>query len=75
MLEPDAHAWEVFFGQPDYGLVDVAEDGFFDCGVFDYFAEDAAVAAAYDEDVLGVRVGVHGEVGYHFLVTVFVGSF
>ena len=73
MLEADAHSWEVFFGEPDYGFVDVAEDGFFDCGVFDYFAEDAAIAAADYEDVLGVGVGVHGEVGYHFLVAVCVG--
>lgn len=41
-----------------------------DCGVFDDFAQDAAVTASDDEDGFGIRVGVHGEVGYHFLVAI-----
>ena len=43
-----------------------------DCGVFDDLTEDAAIAAADDENGFGVRVGVHGEVGYHFLVAIFL---
>ena len=43
-----------------------------DCGVFDDFTEDAAITAADDENGFGVRVGVHGEVGYHFLVAIFL---
>ena len=39
--------------------------------VLDDFAEDTAVAASDDEDGFGIRVGVHGEVGYHFLVAIF----
>ena len=68
MLEPDRHAPEVFFGEPDYGFVNVTEDGLFDGGVLDDFSENAAVAAADDEDAFGIRMNVHGEVGNHFLV-------
>lgn len=70
VLEANAHAGEVLLGDADDGLVDVAEDGLLDRLVLDDFAEDAAVAAADDEDFLGVGVRVHGEVGDHFLVAV-----
>ena len=72
VLEAQAHAWQVFLGEADDGFVDVAENGMLDCRVFDDFAEDAAVTAADDEDGFGVGVGVHGEVGYHFLVAMFL---
>jgi hypothetical protein len=68
VLEADGHSGEVFLRETDDGFVDVTEDCRFDGRVFDNFAEDAAVAAADDEDFFGVGVGVHGEVGYHFLV-------
>ena len=70
VLKPNAHSGQVFLGEADDGFVDVAEDGFFDSRVFDDFTEDAAVAAADYEHVFGVGVGVHREVGYHFLVAV-----
>jgi hypothetical protein len=37
--------------------------------VLDNFAENTAVTTADDKDLLGVGVGVHGEVGDHFLVS------
>lgn len=70
VLEANAHAGEVLLGDADDGLVDVAEDSFLDRLVLDDFTEDAAVTAADDEDLLGVGVGVHGEVGDHFLIAV-----
>ena len=42
-----------------------------DCRVFDDFTEDTAVTATDYQDGFGVGVGVHGEVGYHFLVAIF----
>lgn len=68
VLEADAHARQVFLGKADDGLVDVAEYSGLDGGMLDDFAENAAVAATDDEDGFGVRVRVHGEVGYHLLV-------
>ena len=68
MLVPYAHAGQVLLGEADDGFVDVAEDCGFDGRVLDDFAQDAAVAAAYDEDFLGGGMRVHGEVGDHFLV-------
>ena len=68
VLETEAHAGQVFFGEADDGLVDVAQDGVLDGGVLDYFAEDAAVTATDDEDGFRVGVRIHGEVGDHFLV-------
>ena len=70
VLEAYAHARQVFLGKANYGLVNVAEDGSLNSGVLDHFAEDATVAAADDENGFGVGVGVHGEVGDHFLVAV-----
>ena len=58
VLEPNGHSGEVLFGEADDGFVNVAEDGGFDGRVLDYFAQDAAVAAADDKDVFGVGVGV-----------------
>lgn len=68
VLEANAHTREVLLGDADDSLVDVAEDSLLDRLVLDDFAEDTAVAAADDKDFLGVGVGVHGEVGDHFLV-------
>jgi hypothetical protein len=71
--EPGGHARQVLLGQADDGLVNVAEHGGLDGAVLDDFAQDAAVAAADDEHVFWVGVGVHGEVGDHFLVAVGFG--
>lgn len=49
-------------------LVNVAEDGLLDALVLDDLAQHTTVTAADDEHTLGVRVGVHGEVGDHLLV-------
>ncbi|KAJ0158712.1 hypothetical protein CTA2_11045 [Colletotrichum tanaceti] len=49
-------------------LVNVAKNGLLDTLVLDDLAENAAVTAADDEDLLGVGVRVHGEVGDHLLV-------
>lgn len=68
VLEADAHAGQVLLGDTDDGLVNVAEDGLLDALVLDDLTEDTTVAAANDQDLLGVRVRVHGEVGDHLLV-------
>jgi hypothetical protein len=49
-------------------LVDVAEDDLLDGRVLERLADDAAVAAANDEDLLRVRVAGHREVTDHLLV-------
>ncbi len=70
VLETNRHARQILLGEPDNGFIDVTKDGVFDGGVLNYFAKDTPVAAADNEDAFGVRVGIHGEVGYHFLVAV-----
>jgi len=49
-------------------LVNVTEGGRLNTVVLDDLAEDTAVAAADDQDLLRVRVGVQGQVGDHLLV-------
>jgi hypothetical protein len=68
VLVSDAHAGQVLLAEADDGLVDVAEHGALDAVVLDDLAQDAAVAAADDEDVLGVGVREHAQVGDHLLV-------
>lgn len=68
VLEADAHAGQILLGQANDGLVNVAQDGLFDALVLDDLAQDAAVAATDDQDLLGVGVRVHGQVGDHLLV-------
>lgn len=50
-------------------LVNVAENSLLDTLVLDDLAENTAVTTADDKDLLRVGVGVHGEVGDHFLVS------
>lgn len=52
---------------PTY-LIDVAEDGLLNAVMLDDLTEDTAITTTDDEDLLGVGVGVHGEVGDHLLV-------
>lgn len=52
----------------DTYLVDVAEDGLLDAVVLDNLSENTTVTATDDEDLLGVGVGVHGQVADHLLV-------
>lgn len=68
VLVADAHAGQVLLAEADDGLVDVAEHGLLDAVVLDDLAEDTAVTAADDEDLLGVGVGHHAQVGDHLLV-------
>jgi hypothetical protein len=68
VFETNRHAGQVLLGETDDGLVDVAENSLLDTVVLDDLSENTAVAAADDEDLLGVGVGVHGEVGNHLLV-------
>lgn len=69
VLEADRHAGEVLLGEADDSLVDVAESGLLDTVVLDDLTEDTAVTTADDQDLLGVGVGVHGQVGDHLLVS------
>jgi hypothetical protein len=67
--EDGRHVREVLLGDTDDGLVNVAQGDVLDGLVLEDFTNDTAVAAADDEDVFRVRVGGHGQVGDHFLVT------
>lgn len=49
-------------------LIDIAEDGLLNAVVLDDLTEDTTITTADNEDLLGVGVGVHGEVGDHLLV-------
>lgn len=51
-------------------LINVAEHSLLDAVMLDYLAEHTSVTTADNQDVLGVGVGVHGEVGDHLLVSV-----
>ena len=68
VLEANGHAGQVLLGNTDDSLIDVAQSSLLDRGVLDDLTEDTAVTATNDKDLLGVGVGVHGEVGDHLLV-------
>jgi hypothetical protein len=68
VLVSHAHARQVLLAEADDGLVDVAEDGLLDAVVLDDLAEHTTVTTANDEDLLGVGVGEHSQVGDHLLV-------
>ena len=68
VLEANGHAGQVLLGNTDDSLVDVAQGGLLDRGVLDDLTEDTSVTSTNDQDLLGVGVGVHGEVGDHLLV-------
>lgn len=68
VLETNGHTGKVLLGNTDDSLVDVTQGSLLDGGVLDNLTEDTAVTATNDEDLLGVGVGVHGEVGDHLLV-------
>jgi hypothetical protein len=54
---------------PPAHLVNVAENSLLDAVMLDDLAEYTAVTAADDQNVLGIGVRVHGEVGNHLLVS------
>ena len=68
VLETNGHAREVLLGETDDSLVNVAEDGLLDTVVLDDLTEDTTITTANNQDLLRVRVGVHGEVSDHLLV-------
>lgn len=68
VLEANGHAGEVLLGDTDDSLVDVAQGSLLDGSVLDDLTEDTTVTTADDENLLGVGVGVHGEVSDHLLV-------
>jgi len=68
VLEADGHALEVLLGETDNSLVNVAESGLLNTVVLDDLTEDTTVTTTNDKDLLGVGVGVEGEVGNHLLV-------
>lgn len=72
VLEANAHAGQVLLGDTDDGLVNVAENGLLDGVVLDNLTENTTVTTTDDEDLLGVGVGVHGQVSDHLLVAVFI---
>jgi hypothetical protein len=68
VLEADGHAGQVLLGETDDSLVNVAESGGLDGLVLDDLAQDTTVTTTDDENLLGVGVGVQGQVGDHLLV-------
>jgi hypothetical protein len=68
VLVADGHAGQVLLGKTDDSLVDVAENGLLNAVVLDDLTEHTAVAATDDEDLLGVGVREHSQVGDHLLV-------
>jgi hypothetical protein len=68
VLEANGHAGEVLLGDTDDSLIDVAQGGLLDGGVLDDLTEDTTVTTTDNKDLLGVGVGVHGEVSDHLLV-------
>ena len=68
VLEANGHAREVLLGETDDSLVDIAEDGLFDTIVLDDLTKHTTITTPDNQDLLRVRVGVHGEVSDHLLV-------
>lgn len=50
-------------------LIDLAKGDLLDALMLDNLAQDTAVASTNDQDLAGVRVGVHRDVSHHLLVT------
>jgi len=68
VVETAGHGGEVLLGEADNSLVDVAEGGLLNTVVLDDLTEDTTVTTTNDKDLLGVGVGVEGQVGNHLLV-------
>lgn len=68
VVEATGHGGEVLLGETDDSLVDVAEGSLLNTVVLDNLTEDTTVTTADDKNLLGVGVGVEGEVGNHLLV-------
>lgn len=72
VLVASRHEGEVLLGDPDDGLVNVAEGDSLDRLVLEDLSDDTSVSSTDDEDVLGVGVRGKGQVGDHLLVPVFL---
>ena len=59
-------AWLLFY------LVNLAEGDLLNTLVLDNLTQDTTVTASNDQHLLGVGVGVHGDVGHHLLVAIMV---
>jgi hypothetical protein len=68
VLESDSHGGQVFLRKTNDGLIDVAKNSFLDTRVFNNFTKNTTVSPTDNEDLLGIRVRVHGEMGNHFLI-------
>lgn len=68
VLEDGRHVREVLLRDPDDGLVDITEGNVLDRVVLEDLSDDTTVTSTDDENVLGVRVRSHGQVGNHLLV-------
>jgi hypothetical protein len=68
VLEDGRHVREVLLRDPDDGLVDITERNVLDRVVLEDLSNNSTVTSTDDEDVLGVRVRSHGQVGDHLLV-------
>jgi hypothetical protein len=68
VVEAASHGREVLLGETDNSLVNVAEGGLLDTVVLDNLTENTTVTTANDKDLLGVGMGVEGEVSDHLLV-------
>jgi hypothetical protein len=68
VVEAASHGGEVLLGETDNSLVNVAEGGLLDTVVLDNLTENTTVTTTNDKDLLGVRMGVEGEVSDHLLV-------
>lgn len=57
-------AWLLFY------LVNLAEGDLLNTLVLDNLTQDTTITSSDDQDLLGVGVGVHGDVGHHLLVAI-----
>lgn len=70
VFEANGHAREVLLGETDDGLINVTKDCLLNTIVLDNFTEHTAVTTTDNQDLLRVRVGVHGKMGDHLLVAI-----
>ena len=68
VLETDGHARQVLLREADDSFVNVTEDSLLNAVVLDNLTEHTTITTANNQNLLGVGVGVHGEVGDHLLV-------
>lgn len=72
VLKSSSHRGQVLLGNADNSLVNLAEGDLLNTLVLDNLTQDTTIASSDDQDLLGVRMGVHGDVGHHLLVGEFI---